>query len=102
MNNELGKLLKELRGPIRSYRTISELANNEISHSQIKLIENGSIPKPKSLKILADVYNYSYDKLMELAGYSEENNDKVEKLFEEYSKLTKEERDKFLQLINLK
>lgn len=76
--NKLGELLKELRGK-RSLREIAELT--ELSHTYISDIEKGYRrgtkkvihPSPETLKRLAEAYNYSYEKLMKVAGYLDEN-----------------------------
>lgn len=74
-NNELGKYLKELRGKL-SLREVSQRTNSALSHSYIGDLEKGknargnpTRPTPDALKILANVYGTSYEKLLKLAGY---------------------------------
>ncbi|WP_077623801.1 helix-turn-helix domain-containing protein [Sediminibacillus massiliensis] len=75
--NDLYKLLKELRGK-ESLREASKRAG--ISHNYLSQLEKGIDPRtkkpikpsPDTLKRLADAYNYSYNKLLSLAGYTEE------------------------------
>lgn len=72
--NELGELLRELRGkePLRS---VAERTG--LSHSYIADIEKGFRrgtktpinPSVDTLKRFADAYGYSFEKLMEKAGY---------------------------------
>lgn len=108
--NELGKLLKKLRG-YNSLRTIAEKANNKISYTYLGRLEEGINPDtgqlikptPDKLKVLSDVYNYPYDKLLELAGYRDENDKKekdiVDKLFTQYLKLSPEQQARFKEKI---
>lgn len=76
MSNELGNYLKQLRGDL-SYREVAKRSNNRISHNYIAQSEKGVsrgkdfVPSPEKLKVLADVYHVSFDKLMTLAGYTE-------------------------------
>ncbi|GGH80137.1 transcriptional regulator with XRE-family HTH domain [Pullulanibacillus pueri] len=78
--NELGELLKALRGE-RSLRAVAE--STGLSHSYIADIEKGYRrathkplnPSPETLKKLAKAYNYSYEQLMEKAGYLENQYD---------------------------
>lgn len=73
----LGDLLKELRDK-RSLRDVAEKTG--ISHSYISDIEKGFRrgtntplnPSPDTLKKLAEVYDYPYEKLLKVAGYVEE------------------------------
>jgi HTH-type transcriptional regulator, competence development regulator len=79
-DNELGKLLEELRGN-RSLREISQLTG--LSHTYIRDIELGRRrvtntpikPSAYTLKKFADVYNYSFVELMRLAGLEDELRD---------------------------
>ena len=65
----LGELLKELRGD-RSLRAIADLSDGRISHSQLKNLENSdSAPRPETLMVLSEVYNYPYENLLIAAGY---------------------------------
>lgn len=88
--SELGDLIKRLRGN-RSLREASKLTG--ISHNYLSIVERGVDPRsgapvsptPETLKKIAESYNYSYDTLMRLAGYIEEENENkspVEKLIE--------------------
>lgn len=78
MDNELGKYLRELRGD-RSLREISNQSNGKISHNYISNSEKGVTgrgneftPSPEKLKVFSEIYHVSYNKLMSLAGYTEE------------------------------
>lgn len=72
--NDLGNLLKELRGK-KSLRAVAE--ETGLSHSYISDIEKGYRrgtktpinPSPDTLKRLADAYNYPYEDLLKEAGY---------------------------------
>lgn len=100
LNNELGELLKKLRG-INSLRTIAAKTNDKITHVHLSNFEKGSHkPKPEYLKILSEVYNYPYDELMKLAGYIQENpKDMLQKVFDEVKKMSKEERQKLIDMM---
>lgn len=76
--SELGDYLKKLRGSV----SLREAAKRSgISHSYINSLEAGSHPKtgapinptPDILRSLAKAYNHSYDDLMVLAGYMDED-----------------------------
>ncbi|MEI7027804.1 helix-turn-helix domain-containing protein [Paenibacillus sp. y28] len=72
--SELGKLLRALRGK-ESLRDVSSRAG--ISHTYLGIVEKGVDPRsgnavkptPETLRILAQAYDYSYEKLMNAAGY---------------------------------
>ncbi|SFM28576.1 Helix-turn-helix domain-containing protein [Gracilibacillus orientalis] len=72
--NELGELLKELRGK-KSLREVAK--DTGLSHSYISDIEKGFRrdtktplkPSPETLKRLSDSYDYPYESLLEKAGY---------------------------------
>lgn len=108
--NELGNLLRQLRG-FKSLRTISEMTNNKISHAYLGTLEKGINPannqpvkpSPETLKILSEVYNYPYEEFLILAGYlsNEQEEDKVNKLIEEFKKLSTKEKEKFLTMIGI-
>lgn len=74
----LGELLRELRGN-RSLRDVAEVT--QLSHTYISDIEKGYRrgtknpinPSPDTLRRLAKAYNYSYPKLMKIAGYAPED-----------------------------
>lgn len=82
--NDLGKLLRELRGKI-SLRKAAELTG--ISHSYIADLEKGykhntkapTKPSPDTLERLSKAYDYSYEELMRVAGYMKENTKGEEK-----------------------
>lgn len=75
--NELGELLRELRGK-KSLRSVAE--ETGLSHSYISDLEKGKRrgtntplhPSPEVLKKLGSAYEYPYDKLLKIAGYVEE------------------------------
>jgi len=74
VNNQLGDLLIALRGD-QTLREISK--KTDVSHSYLALLEKGIDPRTKKpikpsveiLKKLAEVYNYSFEVLMDAAGY---------------------------------
>ncbi|WP_233882552.1 helix-turn-helix domain-containing protein [Brevibacillus laterosporus] len=71
---DFGKYLKN----IRESRSLSvrELAKrSDVSHSHISQIETGQrgIPKPDTIKKLADGLNIPFDELMQYAGYIEQS-----------------------------
>jgi len=78
MENELGNLLRELRGktPLREVA-----AKTGLSHTYIRDLELGINrstkapikPSPDTLKRLSEAYNYPYKQLMKLAGYIGDN-----------------------------
>lgn len=78
MSTALGKLLRELRGK-KSLREAAEIAG--VSHNYLSIVEKGKDPRsgapvspsPETLKKLAAAYHHSYDHLMAVAGYTEEN-----------------------------
>lgn len=96
--NELGELLRELRGK-KSLRKIAEIT--ELSHTYISDLEKGYRrdtkapinPSPETLKRLADAYDYPYKKLMKAAGYIDEVSDPEEpldiKTFDSLTEITK-------------
>ncbi|OBZ16354.1 transcriptional regulator [Bacillus sp. FJAT-27264] len=70
MEQEFGRFLKELRE--QRGLTINQLASAAgVSGSQISRIENGlrGIPKPATLRKIAEATGCSYEELMERAGY---------------------------------
>lgn len=83
--NELGQLLKELRGK-RSLRSVAR--DTGLSHTHIADIERGYrretktplTPSPDTLKRLAKAYHYSYEVLMALAGHMDEKDDEANDL----------------------
>ncbi len=76
--SDLGDLLKKLRGK-KSLREAAKKAG--ISHTYLSIVESGVDlrsgspvnPTPETLKSLAKAYNYSYESLMSVAGYIEED-----------------------------
>jgi HTH-type transcriptional regulator, competence development regulator len=86
--NELGKLLKELRGK-ESLRSVGERTG--LSHSYISDIENGFRrgtkkpihPSADTLKRLAKAYNYSPNELLKKAGYIEEESKTPEEIYDD-------------------
>ncbi|ARC32105.1 MULTISPECIES: helix-turn-helix domain-containing protein [Bacillus] len=80
MNNTFGEKLKELR--VNKGLTVNQLAlYSDVSSSQISRIENGKrgIPKPETIKKLAEALQVHYEELMEAAGYVEKNNETTPK-----------------------
>lgn len=78
MSDKLGNYLRLLRGK-ESLRSVANRTNGQISHSYISDLEKGVSrrgnkinPSPETLKVLSNVYNADYNKLMELAGYSKD------------------------------
>lgn len=79
--SEIGDLLRKLRGS-QSLRKASEKIG--ISHTYLDTIEKGYDkrsgkpvkPTPETLKLIAKAYDYSYKKLMQLAGYIDETESK--------------------------
>lgn len=106
MNNELGNLLKKLRG-YNSLRTISEKTNGKISYGYLNILEKGNNPStgqaakpnPEILKILSEVYNYSYEELLKISGYLKTDKNKVNKVFNEFKELSEEEKIELIKLI---
>lgn len=76
--NNLGELLKELRGSA-SLREASERIG--ISHNYLRNLEKGIDPRTKTpinpsaetLKKISKAYNYPYEKLLQIAGYIEDD-----------------------------
>lgn len=72
MDQEFGVYLKQIRE--EKGWSISRLAQAaEISGSQISRIENGlrGVPKPQTLRKIADALDVPYEELMSQAGYLE-------------------------------
>lgn len=68
----LGAYLRSLRaGTTLTLRDVEEATEKEVSNAYLSQLENGKIakPSPNILHSLARVYDVSYDKLMERAGY---------------------------------
>lgn len=78
----IGELLRELRGK-ESLRDASKRIG--ISHTYLDTIEKGYDkrsgnpvnPTPETLKLISKAYNYPYKKLMELAGYIDDEFDDI-------------------------
>lgn len=68
----LGQVLKAARTQLGlSLRGVEEATGQEISNAYLSQLENGKIarPGPPLLYTLAELYNISYQMLMETAGY---------------------------------
>jgi transcriptional regulator with XRE-family HTH domain len=68
----LGAYLKSVRAGIGlSLRDVEEASGKEVSNAYLSQLENGKIvkPSPNILHRLAAIYEVSYPKLMERAGY---------------------------------
>ncbi len=68
----LGRHLAAIRADRKlSLRKVEELTNKQVSNPYLNQIETGKVlqPSPTTLYILSGVYNSSYEKMMELAGY---------------------------------
>lgn len=78
----IGELLRNLRGK-ESLRDASKRIG--ISHTYLDTIEKGYDkrsgnpvnPTPETLKLISKAYNYPYKKLMELAGYIDDEFDDI-------------------------
>lgn len=79
-NEELGELLKRLRGN-KSLRQVADIT--QLSHTYISDIEKGFRrdtrtpinPSPDTLKRMSDAYNFPYEEMLRVAGYLEVNID---------------------------
>lgn len=100
--SNLGDLLQTLRQN-KSFSLREAADKTGLSHTYISDIEKGMRrgtrtplhPSPDTLKRLADAYDYPYHKLLEAAGYLDEN---YEPIGDEFDKpLT---RDKLARMIN--
>lgn len=96
---QLGRKLEELRGK-KSLRVAAE--ETGLSHSYIRDVELGVNratkapihPSPDTLRKLANCYRYSYEELMRLAGYYDEDTQGNEnRAFRDFDNTTEEERD---------
>lgn len=68
--SEFGKKIKEIRKS--KGLTLNQVAlYSNISAAQLSRIENGKrgVPKPTTIKKIADALKYDYYELMEIAGY---------------------------------
>lgn len=72
ISTRLGEHLAAIRAARGlSLRRVEELSHKQISNPYLNQIERGKIrqPSPNILYTLADIYQASYEQLMELAGY---------------------------------
>ena len=68
----LGEHLAAIRASRKlSLRRVEDLSKKQVSNPYLNQIEKGKVkqPSPNTLYLLAEIYNASYEKLMELAGY---------------------------------
>lgn len=81
--SDLGDLFRQIR--IKKNWSIRKAANKMgISYSYLSILEKGvdprtgkaSNPRPETLKIISETYNYPYEELMKTAGYLEKDSDK--------------------------
>lgn len=80
MSNELGELLRKLRGN-RSEREIAK--ETGLSHTIIRDFELGFrqssnapiLPSPTALKKLSEVYQYPYEELLKIADYKKRDSE---------------------------
>lgn len=112
--NEIGDLLRELRGE-ESLREASRRIG--ISHTYLDTIEKGRDkrsgkpikPTPDTLKLISEAYNYSYIDLLKLAGYIEDakeeeefeafrNNPELERWYKELPKNKEEDLQRLRKL----
>ena len=84
---EIGTYLKQLRGGL----SLREAAKRSgLGHTSIASLEAGSRkPSPEALRDLAKAYNYSYEQLMEKAGYIDLQNKNPDPLVNEKESLEK-------------
>ena len=78
--SDLGDLFRQIR--IKKNWSIRKAANKMgISYSYLSILEKGvdprtgkvSNPRPETLKIISETYNYPYEELMKTAGYLEKD-----------------------------
>ncbi|MGE0490083.1 MAG: helix-turn-helix domain-containing protein [Vulcanimicrobiota bacterium] len=70
--SSLGEYLASIRADRNlTLRQVEEATNREVSNAYLSQIENGRVgkPSPNILHALAVLYDISYPKLMEMAGY---------------------------------
>lgn len=73
MTQTLGQLLKQCRESKGwTLRHVEETSKNEITNGYLSQLENGEVknPSPHKLHLLAGIYNASYSRFLELAGYT--------------------------------
>ncbi|MGE8079064.1 helix-turn-helix domain-containing protein [Peribacillus loiseleuriae] len=74
--SEFGKYIKKIRD--EKGLTLNQAAMySDISAAQLSRIENGirNVPKPKTIKKIADGMKIDYDELMRVAGYISEHDE---------------------------
>lgn len=114
---ELGELLKSLRNK-KDMSLRDAAAATELSHSYIADLEKGYRrgtktpihPSPDTLKRLSSAYSYDYTKMMKIAGYVEDDENKAtveekptydelyEPFMEHWNNLSEEERKEIYSL----
>lgn len=81
--SDLGDLFRQIR--IKKNWSLRKAANKMgISYSYLSILEKGvdprtgkvSNPRPETLKIISETYNYPYEELMRTAGYLEKESEK--------------------------
>ena len=103
MSNMLGSYLKQSRK--ESGLTLRDVEEKiGISNAYLSQLENQKIsnPSPQILHKLADCYNISYDRLMELAGYpvpEKESHGPAFRKESDFDDLTREEKENVLEYI---
>lgn len=106
MANELGEFLEKLRGKM-SLRKAAEKSG--LSHTYIRDLELGVNrvtktpirPTPETLDRLSTAYNYPYEELMKIAGYTKTINDQAKNaVFETYSRLPQHKKKLIDDMIN--
>lgn len=104
MSDMLGRYLKNSRKERGlTLRAVEEKTG--ISNAYLSQLENQKItnPAPQILHKLADCYNVSYERLMELAGYPVPETEKPELAFRKetgFNELTKEEKENVMEYIH--
>ncbi|EKD37401.1 MAG: transcriptional regulator, XRE family [uncultured bacterium] len=81
-SNSLGDYLKATRlGLEMTLRQVEEATDREISNAYLSQLETGKItkPSPHTLYALSQVYDVSYENLMERAGYIMSSNAATQK-----------------------
>lgn len=111
MNRTLGEVLEKLR--IDLSLSLREAAKRSgLSYTYIRDIERGYNrstkapikPTPETLQRLAKAYNYSYDELMQTAGYIEDTPEPADnvdpELLEVLSQLSEEQQRRILERLD--
>jgi transcriptional regulator with XRE-family HTH domain len=104
MSEMLGSYLKRIRKE-RGLTLRDVEAKTEISNAYLSQLENQKItnPSPQILHKLADCYNVSYERLMELTGYPVPEKEIPEPVFRKesgFENLTKEEKESVMEYIH--